>query len=112
VVLYALLVYPLLGWSLGHAYPTSPTFGAPCPTTIFFFGMTLLAIESVPVTVVLLPIVWAVIGTSAALQLGMREDFGLGLSAAIVAIELIRRRVKAMPRPRGLKPARAGTRAS
>ncbi len=110
VVLYALVVYPLLGWALGHGYPMGPVFGAPCPTTIFFFGMTLLAIESVPITVVLLPMVWAVIGTSAALQLGMREDLGLGLSAAIVAIELIRRRVWAMSRRSELKVAGAATR--
>ena len=103
LIAYALAVYPVLGWMLGHGYPVGPSFGAPCPTTIFFFGMTLLAIETVPVTVVLLPMAWAVIATSAAIQLGMLEDFGLGLSALIVAVELIRRRVTATPGLRELK---------
>ena len=40
-IVYALLVYPFLGNALGHQYPLSPTFGAPCPTTIFTFGLLL-----------------------------------------------------------------------
>ncbi|MBD3164974.1 hypothetical protein GF324_00080, partial [bacterium] len=40
-VAYALLIYPLLGYTVGHVYPQQPTFGAPCPTTIFTFGMLL-----------------------------------------------------------------------
>ena len=41
-IFYALLLYPVAGgYFLGHAYPASPTFGLPCPTTIFTFGMLL-----------------------------------------------------------------------
>jgi hypothetical protein len=41
-MLYAMVIYPLLGISLGHAYPRAPMFGvAPCPTTIFTFGLLL-----------------------------------------------------------------------
>ncbi|WP_414541485.1 DUF6064 family protein [Nostoc sp. CCY0012] len=28
-------MYPLIGYALGRIFPTSPTFGVPCPTTIF-----------------------------------------------------------------------------
>jgi hypothetical protein len=41
VLVYALVVYPLLGYWLGHRYPATATFGLPCPTTIFTFGMLL-----------------------------------------------------------------------
>jgi hypothetical protein len=34
-IVYALAVYPLIGYALGHRYPSGPTFGVPCPTTIF-----------------------------------------------------------------------------
>ena len=40
--LYALIFYPLLGYQFGHLYPRTPTFGLPCPTTIFTFGMIIL----------------------------------------------------------------------
>ena len=44
LITYAMLVYPLLGMALGHGYPRAPMFGlVPCPTTIFTFGMLLLA---------------------------------------------------------------------
>ncbi len=40
-ILFALLIYPLISYYLGHIYPASPTFGLPCPTTIFTFGILL-----------------------------------------------------------------------
>lgn len=33
-----------LSMRLGDGYPLSPTFGLPCPTTIFTFGIFLLAV--------------------------------------------------------------------
>jgi hypothetical protein len=41
LVLYAMMIYPGLGYLLGHVYPKAPTFGVPCPTTIFTFGLLL-----------------------------------------------------------------------
>jgi hypothetical protein len=32
--LYALIIYPILSHELGHSYPSTPSFGLPCPTTI------------------------------------------------------------------------------
>jgi hypothetical protein len=44
-----MVVYPLLGIRFGHSYPRAPLFGvAPCPTTIFTFGLLLWATRSVP----------------------------------------------------------------
>ena len=42
LIAYAILAYPAIGYWLGHRYPSAPTFGVPCPTTIFTFGMLLL----------------------------------------------------------------------
>src|SRR5689334_10695666 len=39
LVLYAMVIYPLLGLAFGHQYPAAPTFGLPCPTTIFTLGL-------------------------------------------------------------------------
>ena len=83
MVVYALIVYPLLGYGFGHHYPASPTFGVPCPTTIFTLGILLWAAPPVPWSVLVVPIVWAVVATVAALDLGMREDLGLTLAAIV-----------------------------
>jgi hypothetical protein len=93
LLVYALLAYPLLGYVAGHRYPAAPTFGVPCPTTIFTLGLLLFASRPVPRLVFLVPILWAAVGSFAAFSLGVVEDFGL-LAAAIVAI------VAAFPGPR------------
>lgn len=87
-VLYALIVYPVLGYSLGHVYPKSPTFGLPCPTTIFTFGILLWTDAKIPRVVLIIPLFWSLIGFSAALTLGIREDIGL-LVAGVVGLALI-----------------------
>ena len=85
LIAYALIAYPLIGTRLGHVYPYSPTFGAPCPTTIFSLGLIVWLKPPRPRAVVMLPVLWAALGLSAALQLGMWEDFGL-TAAAVVAL--------------------------
>jgi hypothetical protein len=82
---YAFIAYPLLNVALGHAYPTMPTFGAPCPTTIATLGLLCWAAPRPPWFVWVIPILWALVGTSAAFALGIREDLGL-LAAAILAV--------------------------
>lgn len=88
VILYAMLIYPILGNILGHPYPQSPTFGLPCPTTIFTFGLLLWTDIKLPKSVLIIPFLWSLIGFSAALTLGIREDIGL-LVAGIVGVTLI-----------------------
>lgn len=100
---YALLLYPLLGAWLGHRYPLAPTFGLPCPTTIFTFGIFLWARPPIPRALVVIPGLWAILGTSAAFQLGMLEDVGL-LIAALVALPVLLRggRAERLSRHRSL----------
>jgi len=83
LLIYAFAVYPAVGWALGHRYPAAPTFGLPCPTTIATLGLLLWSKGRPPLAIMIVPWVWAVIGTVAALQLSVRED--LGLPAALVA---------------------------
>lgn len=76
-LLFALMLYPLLGYLLGHRYPAVPTFGLPCPTTIFTIGMLLYAAPPVPKSVFVVPLLWSAIGSVAAFQLGVLQDLGL-----------------------------------
>lgn len=75
--LYALLGYPVLGTMLGQRYPELPTFGLPCPTTIFTLGMLSLCPRPVPWRLYVIPGVWALIATSAAWLFGIGEDLAL-----------------------------------
>lgn len=84
---YALVVYPKLTVAFGHFYPAQPTFGLPCPTTITTIGLLLWATPVPPWRVWAIPLIWVVIGSTAVVWLGMREDFGL-LGAGLLAIGL------------------------
>jgi hypothetical protein len=95
-VVYALLLYPALGYLLGRRYPATPTFGLPCPTTIFTFGMLLLATPSLPLRVLVIPAAWSILGFSAARSLSVTEDYGL-LIAGIVATLLLTMRRRLPP---------------
>ena len=81
---YALAGYPLLADALGHRYPMTPTFGLPCPTTIFTLGFLLWAEPAAPVWLLVVPLAWSAVGVSAALQLGVYEDLSL-LAAGLVS---------------------------
>jgi len=88
LIVFALAIYPLLGYSFGHIYPTSPTFGLPCPTTIFTFGVLLWSNRKVPLVILVIPFLWSIIGFSAAAQLGIREDTAL-LIAGVAATAIL-----------------------
>ncbi len=85
MIAYALVVYPLLGYAFGHVYPRSPTFGVPCPTTIFTFAMLLWQREPGRFYVLTIPLLWSLIGFTAALNFGIIEDIGLLLSGVSTA---------------------------
>lgn len=85
---YGLILYPLIGNALGHPYPSSPTFGVPCPTTIFTFGLLLWTRGRVKWYVYFIPLLWSLIGFMAATDLGIREDIGLLVAGVVGAFML------------------------
>lgn len=87
MILYALVAYPLLNLAFGHRYPRMPTFGLPCPTTIFTLGVLLFAQHRARRIVLVVPTLWALVGLSAGISLGVREDLGLPV-AALAALAL------------------------
>jgi hypothetical protein len=105
VAAYALIAYPALAYALGQRYPATPTFGLPCPTTIFTFAVLLWTQPPRPIWAWAVPALWAIVGTSAAIQLSVFEDYGLpiaGLSAAwLVALRRPDARVTPQRRHRG-----------
>jgi len=84
LAVYAMLIYPLLGRAFGHAYPAVPVFGiAPCPTTIFTIGLLLLGSWRTARWLLIIPGLWGVVGGSAAVLLGVPQDYGLILAIVI-----------------------------
>jgi hypothetical protein len=88
LILYALVVYPILGHFGGRPYPFAPTYGAPCPVTILTVGLLCLARPPIPRHLFVGPVIWAAVGSSAAFALGVHEDLGL-LVAGLIALVLV-----------------------
>ena len=85
LVAIALVAYPVAGFALGHRYPAIPTFGVPCPTTIFTLGLLHLASSPVPRLAFAVPLLWCAVGSVAAFELGVPQDF-LMLAAGLVSV--------------------------
>jgi hypothetical protein len=88
LIAYALVLYPAIGALVGQRYPAMPTFGTPCPTTIFTLGVFCLLAPAVPRFALVIPVLWSVIATTAAVSFGVHEDFAL-IPAAIVTIAVV-----------------------
>jgi hypothetical protein len=94
LIIYAIVVYPALGAMAGHAWPRAPVFGvAPCPTTIFTFGVMMLSWRAIPGWLLAIPLTWATIGSTAAVLLSVPEDLGLLAAGLIAAGWLVVRRM-------------------
>ncbi|HWI90242.1 MAG TPA: DUF6064 family protein [Flavisolibacter sp.] len=92
LIIFALVVYPLLGYVYGHMYPLAPTFGAPCPTTIFTFGVFLLSETKLVKIVLIIPFLWSLLGFSAATNLGIKEDTALLIAGFLTTAILLFRK--------------------
>jgi hypothetical protein len=88
LVLYALVTYPLLNHFFGHSYPRAPSFGVPCPTTIFTIGMFFFLKEPFPRKLFWIPLLWSLIGSTAAGLLDVPADYGLA-AAGLLAVLLL-----------------------
>lgn len=86
---YSLVLYPLIGHVVGHIYPRTPTFGVPCPTTIFTFSLLLYSVHRIPWYIIIVPLLWSIIGFSAAINLSVKEDFGLVIAGVLSTIILL-----------------------
>lgn len=82
--LVASLAYPALVLLTGHSASRAPLFAVPCPTTLLTAGLLLALGPRAPRWLAVIPIIWAGIGGSAALLLGVRPD--LLLIAAGIAL--------------------------
>jgi hypothetical protein len=87
LMVFALLIYPAWSSIAGHAYPSLPTFGLPCPTTIFTIGMLAMAVRSKVRIALVVPTLWSLVGGQAAFLLDVPPDWGL-VVAGFIALGL------------------------
>lgn len=91
-ILYAMVVYPLIGTATEHGYPGGPIFGtAPCPMTIFTVGMLLLTDKKVPVSMLIIPLFWALGGVVPVVVYGVFADIGLVIAGILGTLLIVRR---------------------
>jgi hypothetical protein len=99
LVVFALFIYPAWSAYSGHRFPAMPTFGLPCPTTLFTIGVLTFLVPPYPRSTLVVPVLWCLVGAQAAFLLGVWQDLGL-LVAAVVGAFLIAR--PSVPVARGL----------
>jgi len=83
LVFFGLAIYPILSFFLNLDINKVITLSLPCPSVIFTFGCLLLIEKFLPKYLLVIPVFWAMIGTSAAYYLGVYPDYVLGLSALV-----------------------------
>jgi hypothetical protein len=62
----------------------------PCPTTLVTAGFLLAAVPAVPRRLAVIPVLWSIIGGSAALLLGVVPDLMLFVAGAALAMPFCR----------------------
>ena len=97
------LVYPFIN-ALDHGTVWRiPAFGVPCPTTIFTAGLLILA-SGASWRLCAVPVIWCVIGGSAASLLGVRADYALPIAGAALAIASVQRSIPTRTDARAVHP--------
>jgi Family of unknown function (DUF6064) len=96
LVIYAAAVYPAIGLAMGLHWTELPAFGlTPCPVVLFTTGCLLLTAHDVPRRLLVIPLLWSLIGGSAAVLLGMPQDAVLAANALALLAMWRRRRHRA-----------------
>jgi Family of unknown function (DUF6064) len=81
------ILYPALGLGFGLRYPRMPLFAVPCPTELLTAGLLLVS-SDIPRVAYIVPLFWAVVGSVAALSLGIRADMALLAAGVVLALDL------------------------
>ncbi len=89
---YAMVAYPVIGLLDGEPLHRLALVGvAPCPTTLFTFGMLLLAEQRVPMHLLVLPVLWSLIAGAAGWLIHIPQDLALPVAALLTVVLLARR---------------------
>ncbi len=97
-MVYALIIYPIIGIFTGHPFPDYPVFGiAPCPVTIFTFGLLLWTDKKFNLMLILIPFVYSLVGIMPLVLYEVFADLGLiiiGIVGFILIVYRDRKRLE------------------
>lgn len=91
-ILYGLIIYPIISYLVEGSFEKTIIMGLPCPSTIFTFGLFMLTNNKFPKYLLIIPSLWAVVGLSAAINIGVFQDVMILIAALTADIILIRRK--------------------
>lgn len=86
LVIFGLIIYPLISWAMKGSYDLIIAAGLPCPSVIATFGFLALTEGKVRNYLYIIPILWSIVGISAALNFGIYQDFMMLLSGITVIV--------------------------
>lgn len=89
-ILYGLIFYPVVGYLNEPNLSRTISIGLPCPTIILTFGFLLLCDKKFSKYLLIIPSLWAVIGISAVIKLGVYQDSMMLIAAIIVDVLILR----------------------
>lgn len=102
MVVYAMVIYPIVGYATGHPLPGYPAFGtAACPVAIFTVGMLFWTNRRMPQFIPIIPMIWGLAGILAVVSIKVWADVGLFI-AGILGFGILRRNARMSahePRP-------------
>ena len=91
-IVFGLFLYPVIIYFFKGSIELTITLGLPCPSTILTFGFLMITTRSFPKYLLIVPTLWAIIGTGAALRFQVYPDYLMLLAAIVADFYLIRRR--------------------
>ena len=101
LIIFATFIYPAWTYLAGHRYPAVPTFGLPCPTTIFTIGLLAFLVAPYPRSPLFVPVLWCFVGSQAAFLFNVPPDLGLVVAGGVGIVLLVRSKATAA-RPDGI----------
>ena len=91
MVVYAMAIYPIVGYATSHPYPGYPVFGtAACPVAIFTVGIFFWTNRRMPQFTPIIPMIWGLAGILAVVSIEVWADAGLFI-AGILSFAILRR---------------------
>ena len=93
-IFYGLIIYPIISFLVEGSFEKTIILGLPCPSTIFTFGLFLLTNYKFPKSLLIIPSLWAIVGLSAAINIGVLQDIMILIAAITAVVILIGRKNK------------------
>ncbi|MDT8392985.1 MAG: DUF6064 family protein [Bacteroidales bacterium] len=91
-ILIGIFIYPVMLFLLEDSLHKTITLGLPCPSTILTFGFLILTSTKFPRYLLIIPALWTIVGTSAAINFGVYPDYLMAISALTAILYLVFRK--------------------